>query len=474
MYGVQAASQKFWGKDAGQLTVSQAALLASIVRSPAQYCPLICPLSAQKRRNVTLRSMYRLGYIDKQSYEQAQVEDLMLASRESDALAPHLKETIRLYLEELVGKEKLYGGGLVIKTTLNQQTQRLAQHEFRRQITELKKTVLHDIDGSLISIDVTTGAIKALIGGYDFNTSQFNRALQARRQIGSVIKPLIYAAAIGQGKTFAQTELDEPLEIPMPDGHIWAPKNFDLEFDGRVTLAYALYRSINTVAIKTLLATGYDPVISLVRKCHLSGHCNMYPSLALGCVNGTLQEVAGMFNVFANNGVYVAPHYISWVKDRWGTKILRSHYAQPLAERVLEPRVSGQVTKVLTLALKRVRQWYPQDWVEGEAISKTGTTNDCRTCWYVAATPNLTTALYIGCDDNRSMGKNVFPFRTAFPIWMGLNRKIQAAQKELKGMQMIGDQQKFSYDPSLTELLVNEKTGRETRADDPEAIAIFV
>jgi penicillin-binding protein 1A len=474
IYGVQAASQRFWGKDAQQLTVAQSALLASIVRSPAQYCPLICPFSAQKRRNVTLRSMHRLGHIDQQGYEQAKGEGLALVTRENDMVAPHLKETIRLFLEELIGKETLYGGGLVVKTTLNATVQRLAQQEFSAHMAKLKKTIVSDIDGSLISLDVKSGAIKALIGGYDFNASQFNRALQARRQIGSVFKPLIYAAAILQGKSLRDTDLDEPFELCMANGQVWAPKNFDLEFDGQVTLAYALYRSVNTVAIKTLLAVGYEPVIALARKCHLSGQCNLYPSLALGCVNGTLAEVAGMFNVFANNGVYVAPHYISWIKDRWGTKILRAHYPQTLAERVLEPRVSGQVTKVLTLALKRVRQWYPQKWVEGEAISKTGTTNDCRTCWYVAATPNLTTALYIGCDDNRSMGKNVFPFRTAFPIWMSFNRKVQAAQKESKGMQMIGDQQKFSYDPSLTEVLVNEKTGQETRADDPEAIAIFV
>ncbi len=474
MYGVQAASQRFWGKDAAQLTVAQAALLASIVRSPAQYCPLICPFSAQKRRNVILRSMYRLGYIDQRSYEQAKAQELSLAARDKDALAPHLKETLRLFLEELVGKEQLYGGGLVIKTTLNQEAQRLAQCEFREHLTKLKKTVLSDIDGSLISIDVQTGAIKALIGGYDFNASQFNRALQARRQIGSVFKPLIYAAALEKGTSFIDTELDAPLDMQMPDGSIWSPNNFDLEFDGRVTLAYALYRSINTVAIKTLLAVGYEPVIELARKCHLSGQCNPYPSLALGCVNGTLQEVAGMFNVFANDGEYVAPHYISWIKDRWGTKIHKEQCLTAASERVLPPRISGQVSKVLMLGLKRVRQWFPQEWIESEAISKTGTTNDCRTCWYVGSTPSLTTAVYIGCDDNRSMGKNVFPLRTAFPIWMGFNRQLQAAQKKGQRASMISNQQQFSYDPSLTELIVNEKSGRSTRSDDPESIAVFV
>ncbi len=475
IYGVQAAAQKFWGIDAAQLSVAQAALLASVVRSPAQYCPLICPLSAQKRRTVILRNMRHLGYIDQQAYETARVQELALCMRENEGvLAPHLKETLRVYLEELFGKEQVYRGGLVVKTTLNQEAQHVAQRVFCTSITELKKTLLPDIDGSLISIDTKTGAIKALIGGYDFTASQFNRVLQARRQIGSVIKPLIYAAALERGKRFDDTELDEPLEITLTDGQIWRPNNFDLSFDGCMTLASALYRSVNTIAIKTLMAIGYERVIELARKCHMTGQFNAYPSLALGCVNGTLQEIAGMFNIFANDGVYVAPYYISWIKDRWGTKLYneQSSRSPHALEPVLTPRVSGQVSKVLMLGLKRVRQYYPQAWVDCEAISKTGTTNDCRTCWYVGSTPQLTTAVYIGCDDNRSMGKNIFPLRTAFPIWMGFNRQVPCAQK------------KFSYDPSLTEIMINEKTGRETRpvlrslgevgSEDPEAIAIFV
>jgi penicillin-binding protein 1A len=460
VYGVQAAAQKFWGIDASKVTVAQAALLASVVCSPAHYCPLICPLSAQKRRNVILSKMYRIGYIDQATRDQARSQDLGLRSRDTDILAPHLKETLRLFLEELVGKEKLYSGGLIVKTTLNQEMQRTAQCMFRAHMTNLKKNLISDIDGSLISLDVKTGAIKVLIGGYDFASSQYNRALQARRQIGSVLKPLIYAAAFAQGKTGLDTAVDEPIEMQLPDGQIWAPKNFDLEFDGRVTLAYALYRSINTIAIKTLLDVGYAPVIELAKKCHLSDPINPYPSLALGCTNGTLQDVAAMFNVFANNGSYVAPYYISWIKDRWGTKI----YKEPVhvQERVLSPHISGQISKILMLGLKRVRQYYPQDWIDCEAISKTGTTNDCRTCWYVGSTPQLTTAVYTGCDDNRSMGKNVFPLRTAFPIWMGFNRHLKH------------DQKKFVYDPSLQEILINERTGRQTRPEDPESIAIFI
>lgn len=460
IYGVEAASQKFWGKQAQDLTVDEAAVLAGIVRSPAHYCPLLCPLSAQKRRNSVLRKMAHLSFIDKLTYEQATQKSITVNEPEFNSLAPHLKESIRLFLEDLVGKEKLYSGGLTIKTTMSQAVQRQAEQAFSKQIAILKKKLLPDIDGSLISLDVKTGAIRALIGGYDFSSSKFNRALQAKRQIGSVLKPVIYAVALQQGGTFADIEYDEPLEMTMSNGQIWAPKNFNLSFDGRVSLAYALYHSSNIVAIKTLLQVGYEPVIALAKKCRIAGPFKAYPSLALGCVDGTLQDIAGMFNVFANSGVYVAPYYISWVKDKWGTKLYRARLER---ERVLSPRITGQVAKVLMLALKRVRQWLPQKWVDSEAISKTGTTNDCRTCWYVGSTPTLTTAVYIGCDDNRSLGKHIYPLRTSFPIWMGLNRELKFPQK------------KFSFDPSLKELLIHEKTGKRMhKAKDPNAITIFV
>ncbi|GAG31619.1 unnamed protein product, partial [marine sediment metagenome] len=174
----------------------------------------------------------------------------------------------------------------------------------------------------------------------------------------------------------------------------------------------------------------------------------------------TLKEVVGMFNAFANNGVYVEPHCISWVKDKWGTKIWKYNH---MCERVMSARTSGQVAKVLQLGLNRVRKSFPQKWIDAQGISKTGTTNDSRTCWFAGSTPELTTAVYIGCDDNRSMGKNVYPLRTAFPIWMAVNRELQF------------DQKKFSFDPSLTEICINKKTGKPTlKSIDPNAISILV
>jgi penicillin-binding protein 1A len=460
IYGVEAASQRFWGKHAADVTIDEAAVLAAIVRSPAHYCPILCPLSSQGRRNVILSQMKKLNFIDVAQYEQAKKSPVQVKMIDADILAPHLKETLRQFLEELVGKQKLYCGGLTIQTTLNQKIQRQAEKHFSDHVQQLKGSLPHDVDGALITIDVKTGEIRALVGGYDFAVSKFNRALQARRQIGSVIKPLIYAQAVKQGMTFADTEIDEPFQLE-DNGHIWAPGNYNREFDGRMTLACALSRSNNIIAIKTLLKVGVHKVIDLAKNCRMQGPFYPYPSLALGCVDATLKESVGMFNIFANDGVWVEPHYLKWIKDSWGAKIWKK---SPESFRVLDSRVSGQVTKVLSLGLERARTlWTGQSWLDSEAISKTGTTNDSRTCWFVGSTPRLTTAVYIGCDDNRSLGKNVYPLVTAFPIWRMVHTDVSCSQK------------KFSYDPSLQERIVDEKTGtRVYSADASGAIKILV
>ncbi|MCX5922315.1 MAG: PBP1A family penicillin-binding protein [Candidatus Dependentiae bacterium] len=460
IYGVQAASQRFWKKNAADISPAQAATLAAIVRSPAHYCPLVSAPLAEKRRNIILHSMMKLSFITHEAYEQARNKPLEVIQDEQDSLAPHLRETIRLHVEGLFGREMLYGGGLHIKTTLNKNIQQKATKAFRDQCLHLKNTLASDIDGALISIEAKTGQIKALIGGHDFSSSKFNRALQARRQIGSTIKPLIYAAALQAGMSFADVMVDEPYELLQQNGTMWQPNNYNKQFDGPITLAHALSHSNNIVAIKTLLAVGAQPVIGLARACNMTGPFHSYPSLALGCVDGSLYEVTGMFNIFANNGEYVEPHYLTWIKDAWGTKIWKS---KPQHRRVMSSRVSGQVVKVLTHSLERVRWYWPTPWLDCEALSKTGTTNDSRTCWFAGSTPELTTVVYIGRDDNRSMGENIYPVKTAFPIWMQVHSGLPSRQKQ------------FAYDPSLKELRINEKTGAPVYgASVPGTLSIMV
>lgn len=459
IYGVEAASQRFWGKSASEITIDEAAVLAAVVRSPGSYCPLTSPLSAHRRRTVILRSMEKLSYITPEEYAHAYCQPLHLKTDESPMLAPHARESIRLFLENKIGKDALYTGGLTVQTTLNKDIQSKAEAAFHEQCALLRKTLAPDIDGALITMHGSTGDIKAIVGGFDYTTSKFNRALQAKRQMGSTFKPLVYAAAIQAGMSFADTEIDEPLELTY-GGSIWSPKNATGEFEGEMTLAYALSHSNNIVAIKTLLAVGIEQVIALAQQCQLPANDHPYPSLALGCLEATVLDVVGMFNVFAHDGVYVEPHMISWVKDRWGKKIWKW---TPTHKQVMSSRTCSQVTKVLELGLERVRSYHPGPWIKTQGISKTGTTNDSRTCWYVGSTPDYTTAIYIGRDDNSPMGKNVFPVTTQFPIWLSLMRELPYTRTH------------FMYDPSLREVSVHELTGRIMKnRDAAEAISILL
>ncbi|HXW86343.1 MAG TPA: penicillin-binding transpeptidase domain-containing protein [Candidatus Bathyarchaeia archaeon] len=322
---------------------------------------------------------------------------------------------------------------------------------------KLQEQLQQPIDGALITIDTTTGAVVALVGGADFRTSKFNRALAAKRQIGSIIKPLIYALAVEDGMTFADSIDDEPLELTV-EGKSWKPRNYDRQFHGSITLAYALSHSSNIAAVKLLMSCGPQRVCKLARACGIHSSLHTFPSLALGCIDATLYDIAGMIRIFAHDGLYSEPYAIAWVKNQWGEKIF---HAAPESCRVLDSRVVGQVNRVLQLGIARACR-ASKEQISAQAIGKTGTTNDSRTCWYAGATPSYTTAIYIGCDDNRSMGDNVYPVRTALPIWLSLNAALSH------------DQKTFTRDPSLREITIDEKTGRTVLAHHPRAITIVI
>lgn len=459
IYGVQAASMRFWNKDIAQVTPAQAATIAAIVRSPARYCPLMCYEACKKRRDLVLRLMFEQEFLSEAQYQEALAEPCTLINQDAQCCAPHMRETLRRFLEDHFGKERVYGGGLVVHTTLNRYAQECAQVALREQCAALAQSTGMPLDGALVSIESSSGHIKALVGGIDFSCSPFNR-VHARRQMGSVFKPLVYAAAVERGASFADVEVDEPLEIAQLHG-VWRPNNVNKKFVGPVTLAYAMSHSNNIVAIKTMLKTGAQAVVDLAKRCHISGPFHTYPSLALGCIDASVMEVAGMFNVFAHQGVYVEPFMIRSVKDAWGKTLYK---AKPLRDRVLATHHASMVTHALTLGMERVhRALFPRDWITCQAIGKTGTTNDARTCWFAGATPEYTTALYVGCDDNRSLGNSLVSVRAAFPVWLRMQQKIAVKKRE------------FLFDASLTRVCINQFTGETVQnSRDPHAVTILV
>lgn len=458
IYGVEAASRRFFGCSVAELQPHHAATLAAVIKSPAQYCPLLCPLSALKRRDLILGLMRQNSYLDQVSYEFALKQPLGIVPGAQLVLAPHLKETIRTYLEAQLGKQLLYTGGLRIRTTLNQRLQKLAQQQFTERLKALRADLNPALDGGLLTMDVKTGEIRALVGGYDFSKSKFNRALQARRQMGSVFKPLIYTVALQQGASFADLEVDEPFQLEL-HGQLWTPQNNTQTFEGPMTLARALSVSNNIVAIKTLLKHDPTAVVALAQRLRLQSVTQPYPSIALGCVDVTLKEVAGAFNVFANGGVYVEPHYLKWVKDRWGRKIWRQSV---VSERVLSLPIVTQVAQVLRIGIERFLKLMHNQTFKTPAIGKTGTTNDSRTCWFAGATPNYTTVIYVGTDQNSSLGRNIYAVATAFPIWLGIHAALTEPATD------------FAVAAELQPTWINWRTGvTVSDQSDPEAVLIY-
>lgn len=459
IYGVNAAAKRFWNKSIDQVTIDEAAVLAAIMRSPVHYSPLSAQDASKRRRDHILNWMFKLGCIDENSWKQAKEKSLVIHDGIVDSIAPHAKESIRMQLENILGKNKLYTGGFVIQTTINRDIQIAAEKSFTTQITKLRKNMHEKIDGALVSLDPNTGQVKALIGGYDFAISKYNRALQARRQMGSIFKTFVYAAALEQGYSFADVDVDEPISIPQ-NGGVWEPRNSTRTFSGLMTHARALSYSNNILPIKLTLAIGPEKVVDMAERCHIPGPLLPYPSLALGCVDVTAIDVAGAINVIVNYGKYVQPHMIKWVKNKLGEKIYRFEEKESVC---MSSAIASQIARVLTFNIKRLQKVIGDQWFGGQAIGKTGTTNDSRTCWFFGATPDLTTAIYVGTDYNESLGQNVFGVKTAFPIWFYMHKQLQNSLK------------KFYVDPSLKEVMINWKTGQPaTCQDDPEVVSILV
>lgn len=457
IYGIEAASRRFWSKHVEELSIEEGALLAGIIRSPNNYCPLANPELSVQRRNIVLHCMYVAGFISQETQDTLTKKPLFLSPTVDICPAPHLKEMISTWLEEQFGKSAVYTQGLVIKTNVNRSMQEQATAIFTNHIKAIRSQLNPAVDGALISIDTQTGAIKALVGGYNFQQSQYNRAIQAQRQLGSIFKPLLYATALEQGMQLSDIEVDEPISVTFGT-QVWEPKNSNKKFSGPMSLAYGLIHSNNILAVKCILQTGTDELVNHMKACALSDRVQPYPSLALGCVDSTALHAAGYFNIFTNQGDYVEPYLIEWVKDPTGKRVW--HHTPQIAHILAWP-ISSQIAKTLSIGLNQWRGQIDPSWLSCPAIGKTGTTNDARTCWFVGSTPAYTTAVYVGCDDNRPMGTDVFAVRTALPLWLLYNKRIHQPRTS------------FSFDPRLVPVTIDGKTGEPCEADDPQAISLL-
>lgn len=405
-YGVEMAAQVYFGKPAAQLTLAQSALLAGLIRAPSSSSPYRDLEHARYRQRLVLHRMAHLGYISReQAYAAAAREPLWLARQRNVGLtsvrAPYFVSYVLPYLIERYGEERVYRGGLEVHTTLNLSMQITAEQAIRAGLDEAKEQGLDATQGALVAIDVRTGAIRAMIGGYDFAQSQFNRAFQARRQPGSAFKPFIYTTAIEAGWKPSKSLLDAPVSYWSGAGW-WRPKNYDKKFRGSVTLRRALEKSINIPAIRTLNRLGPDRVIAVARRMGIESPLQPNLSLALGSSEVTLLELTSAYATLASMGMHSAPVAITRVVDQSGNVLERN---TPRRRAALEDEVAYRMIDIMKGVITRGTGRAAR--LNRPVAGKTGTSDDYRNAWFIGFTPHLAVAVWVGNDDNSPMRKVV-------------------------------------------------------------------
>ena len=540
-YGVEAASENYFGKSSRDMNLAECAMLAGLPQAPSRYSPFRFPQRAKQRQIYVLNRMVEEGYITNiQATEAINIElDIKPRRNWYSEAVPFYTEYVRQYLEKKYGSDTLYQEGLKVYTAVNVEMQKIAREEveegllaldkrqgyrgplqhlrpsdieaFARKLQdeqgemplepgqkvqgvvirvddkEKKVTVrlgkeagtidIDDMDwarkpdpevsyrkpmlkrpgqalntgdvilvkikkkleesdlwqlaleqepeaqAALLCIEAETGHVKAMIGGRNFKESQFNRAIQSRRQPGSAFKPIVYAAALDMGYTPATIIIDSPIVWQDEEQDVkWKPKNYGEKFYGPTLFRQALAKSRNVITIKILQDIGIDYVIDYARKLGIASHMNRDLSIALGSSGVSLLELVSAYSVFNNYGFLVEPVFITKVVDREGN-VLEEFI--PGKERVIEKNTAYIMTNLLEGVVQHGTGWRAKA-LNRPTAGKTGTTNDLFDAWFAGYTPRYTTGVWVGFDEEASLGKHETGSRAASPIWVEFMKRVRA------------------------------------------------
>ncbi len=422
-YGVEAAARIYFSKRAQELNLAEIALLAGLPQSPSRYSPIQHFRAAKARQRYVLNRMAEDGIISVAAARTAYGRKLHLnpVGKQKKANG-YFTDFVRDQLEKHYGKTALYREGLTVWTTLDSRLQKTAVASLNQGLQRIHKQGHNrkTVQGALVSLDTASGNIRALVGGADYRKSSYNRAVIARRQPGSVFKPLIYAAAFEQGISPEQRLLDAPLTIKNPDGSVWRPHNYSHKYYGATSLRQALIHSRNIVTIKLLRKIGVQSVIRLAHKAGISEKLQPELPLALGASPVTLLEMTGAYTIFADQGLYHQPRAITRVRDRRGRVLPWPH---PGAKRVVTPTTAATITEILTQVIRQGTGKAAQGI--RNASGKTGTTDDNRDAWFIGYTGKLTTGIWLGYDRGQTLGRGETGGRAAAPIWKTFMQQVE-------------------------------------------------
>ena len=430
VYGVGAASRLYFGKEVERLTLAEAALLAGMIRSPRAYNPQTDPDRARTARDRVIRRMLALKKIDVNEAREALAEAVPTRPRARAAVrAPYFVDMVRDQLERLYSRDALTSEGLRIFTSLDVETQRDAEEALRSGVAAIERRLPKGDDplqGGVIVMQPQTGYIRALVGGRDYGETQFNRMTQARRQPGSLFKPIAYLAALRKDGehgapryTPVSVVQDAPLTV-MTNGRPWTPQNFDKLYHGPVTLRTALEYSFNAAAVGVAQEIGIDRVIATARALGITTPLQAVPSLVLGTSEVIPLELAGAYAVLANFGTKTEPLVIKAVMDQDGRVLSRREIA---VEQVISPEEAYLITSLLQGVVERgTGRGVRALGFDRPVAGKTGTTSDFRDAWFVGYTPETLALVWIGFDRNRPL--QLTGAQAALPIWTDIMRRV--------------------------------------------------
>jgi penicillin-binding protein 1A len=480
-YGFQAASKFYFGKPLDSLSIPQYAVLAGMLQRPEAYRPDKHPKLSLERRNTVLYALMDAGYISKSEYKSYVQEPLETVEKKEEMKAGlYFYEEIRKYMEKKYGENSLYADGVSVYSTIDPQIQAFAEQAALKQVESVRRRIkrrsirrlglakkyemkddsilvhfdsvytlfkkdylskdtasdltkrrfpdsllYHHAEVAAILIENETGAIRAMVGGSNFNESKWNRTVQSLRQPGSSFKPFVYATAMDNGASPCDSVNDQPVTIPDPDdpSKTWRPANFGHDFEGMMTLRRALYLSKNLPAILTGMKYGLNNVVNYSRKFGIQkAPLLAVPSLALGSVGATLMEMTSAYTVFPNGGNRIEPYMIESIVDRSG-EVIEKHFK--VEHEVL--RAPSAYLMVDMLKDVNVRGTAARVWANGfyhPSGGKTGTTNDYTDAWYIGFTKQYTMGVWIGPDAPGTMGAGHTGTEDALPIWIEVMKEL--------------------------------------------------
>ena len=429
-YGVEAASRGYFGKSASALNVEEAALLAGLIQAPSAYAPTQHTARATARRAIVLDQMADAGFIDAETCARLKKTDIRLVNGFSpDRTAQYFKNHVTRFLVERFGWEAVSEGGLQVYSTIDMRAQLAAEAAITRGLADAEKmrSFKHPrrgdprtmkageapgyLQGALVAIDPANGEVRALVGGRDFSESQFDRAIQAKRQAGSAFKPFVFAAALESGSSPATvlTDLDEAVMVP--DG-AWRPADGHSSAES-MTMRTALRVSSNRAAVAVLRNVGIPRAVAYATRVGLNAPS--VPSLVLGSGEVTVLSMTTAYATFANGGWVRPPVFVRRVEDRDGRVLYRhdSHPSQAITEEtafLMAHMLSDVVNRGTGYRARQAGFRY-------QAAGKTGTTNDYRDAWFIGFTPALVATVWVGFDDPKTIVPGGYAGELAAPIW---------------------------------------------------------